>query len=303
MNEEEIKDMVFFAKEDTEGVKLTSTSANHIANMAKEYIQGIETRLANIQFIGIEVGSIGEQTHNTIQMGCTKEEMNEIPSMLEQVAKAKSLIAWLREAIKAKDKLLQQVNNKEFKVWCLENGVEDISFKETGSVLTEEEYYASLPIKQRNRYFQLETIAAVIGKYIHPNGILADARKELKDKRQHPYKVNESVNHVLIYKYLPTVQEEDVDKLFYELQSKHREIQSELNSMKHDCEMAIEDSRNKVNLETQTERARVNANINIAMDNFRIWKDTKGQEYRTLKIVIPNSLMDIYSTINALGKK
>lgn len=32
------KDLVFFKKEGEEGVALTSTSANHIANMAKEYI-------------------------------------------------------------------------------------------------------------------------------------------------------------------------------------------------------------------------------------------------------------------------
>lgn len=36
------KDLVFFKKEDEEGVALTSTSANHIANLAKEYIQGVE---------------------------------------------------------------------------------------------------------------------------------------------------------------------------------------------------------------------------------------------------------------------
>ena len=39
------KDLVFFKKEDEEGVALTSTSANHIANLAKEYIQGVEAQL------------------------------------------------------------------------------------------------------------------------------------------------------------------------------------------------------------------------------------------------------------------
>lgn len=38
------KDLVFFKKEGEEGVALTSTSANHIANLAKEYIQGVETQ-------------------------------------------------------------------------------------------------------------------------------------------------------------------------------------------------------------------------------------------------------------------
>ena len=38
------KDLVFFKKEGEEGVALTSTSANHIANLAKEYIQGVEKK-------------------------------------------------------------------------------------------------------------------------------------------------------------------------------------------------------------------------------------------------------------------
>ena len=56
---EKIKDMVFFANEDTEGVKLSSTSANHIANLAKEYIQGVETQLNNICFFNAEVALVG----------------------------------------------------------------------------------------------------------------------------------------------------------------------------------------------------------------------------------------------------
>ena len=47
------KDLVFFKKEGEEGVALTSTSANHIANMAKEYIQGMETQLNNVSFLNM----------------------------------------------------------------------------------------------------------------------------------------------------------------------------------------------------------------------------------------------------------
>lgn len=47
------KDLVFFKKEGEEGVALTSTSANHIANMAKEYIQGMETQLDNVSFLNV----------------------------------------------------------------------------------------------------------------------------------------------------------------------------------------------------------------------------------------------------------
>lgn len=67
------KDLVFFKKEGEEGVALTSTSANHIANMAKEYIQGMETQLNNVSFLNVEVGLISANAHNVIQEGTSSE--------------------------------------------------------------------------------------------------------------------------------------------------------------------------------------------------------------------------------------
>ena len=183
------KDLVFFKKEGEEGVALTSTSANHIANLAKEYIQGVETQLNNISFFNVEValvGSIGGAS--TIQTGESSEVLDSLQSLLEGVAQAKSLIAWLREGIKAKENLMKGLQTISLEDWCKENGMVKPETPNYGHVLTEVEYYASLPIKERNRYYQLETEAAVLGKYIHPDGHLSDARKELKDKIYHPHK-------------------------------------------------------------------------------------------------------------------
>lgn len=241
------KDLVFFKKEGEEGVALTSTSANHIANMAKEYIQGMETQLNNVSFLNVEVGLISANAHNVIQEGTSREVLSSIPSMLESIAQAKSLIAWLREAIKAKNDLINGLQSVSLDDWCEENGVEKPLSPVAPHVLTEQEYYASLPIKERNRYYQLETVAAVIGKYIHPDGVLSDERKKLKDRIQHPHQVDGKGRDALIYTYEPSVSAEDVDNTFYELQKKHREVQAQLNSMKHDCEVAIEESTNKSN--------------------------------------------------------
>ena len=168
------KDLVFFKKEGEEGVALTSTSANHIANLAKEYIQGVETQLNNICFFNAEValvGSVGGAS--TIQTGGTSEVLNDLQSLLEGVAHAKSLIAWLREGIKAKENLMKDLQTISLEGWCKENGIAKPEAPNYGHVLTEIEYYISLPIKERNRYYQLETEAAVLGKYIHPDGHLS----------------------------------------------------------------------------------------------------------------------------------
>ena len=300
---EKVKDMVFFADENTEGIKLTSTSANHIANLAKEYIQGVEAQLNNICFFNAEVtlvGSVGGTS--TIQIGKTSEDLNTLQSLLEGVAQAKSLIAWLREGIKAKDNLIKDLQAIDFEDWCEENGINKPESPKYGHVLTEEEYYASLPIKERNRYYQLETQVAVLGKYIHTDGCLSNARKELKDKIQHPHKVDGKGRDALIYTYTPTVDVAEVDNVFYELQKKHREIQAQLNAMKYSCEQAINESTNKVNTEYMAASKKYQAEIDAILGTFKTWRDKKSQEYSKLKIIIPNSLLGIYNIVSSLGK-
>ena len=297
------KDLVFFKKEGEEGVALTSTSANHIANLAKEYIQGVETQLNNICFFDAEValvGSVGGAS--TIQTGETPEVLNDLQSLLEGVAQAKSLIAWLREAIKAKENLMKDLQTISLEDWCKENGIAKPEAPNYGYVLTEIEYYISLPIKERNRYYQLETEAAVLGKYIHPDGHLSDARKELKDKLQHPHKVDGKGRDALIYTYTPTVDVAEIDNVFFELQKKHREIQAQLNAIKYNCKQAINESTNKVNTEYMAASQKYQAELKDVLGAFKTWKDEKSQEYSKLKIVIPNSLLGIYNTINSLGK-
>ena len=296
------KDLVFFKKEGEEGVALTSTSANHIANMAKEYIQGMETQLNNVSFLNVEVGLISANAHNVIQEGTSREVLSSIPSMLESIAQAKSLIAWLREAIKAKNDLINGLQSVSLDDWCEENGVEKPLSPVAPHVLTEQEYYASLPIKERNRYYQLETVAAVIGKYIHPDGVLSDERKKLKDRIQHPHQVDGKGRDALIYTYEPSVSAEDVDNTFYELQKKHREVQAQLNAMKYSCEQAINESTNKANTEYMAASQKYQAELKDVLGAFKTWKDEKSQEYSKLKIIVPNSLLGIYNTINSLGK-
>lgn len=297
------KDLVFFKKKGEEGVALTSTSANHIANLAKEYIQSVETQLNNICFFNAEValiGSVGGE--RIIQTGVSSETLDNLQSMLEGVAQAKSLIAWLREGIKAKENLMKDLQTISLEDWCKENGIVKPEAPNYGHVLTEEEYYASLPIKERNRYYQLETEAAVFGKYIHPNGHLSDARKELKNKLQHPHEVDGRGRDSLIYTYIPTIDIAEVDNVFFELQKKHREIQAQLNAMKYSCEQAINESTNKVNTEYMTASQKYQAELKNVVGAFKAWGDEKSQEDSKLKIVIPHSLMGIYNTINSLGK-
>lgn len=93
-----------------------------------------------------------------------------------------------------------------------------------------------------------------------------------------------------------------VDNVFFELQKKHREVQAQLNAMKYSCEQAINESTNKVNTEYMAASQKYQAELRDVLGAFKTWKDAKSQEYSKLKIVVPNSLLGIYNTINSLGK-
>lgn len=87
------------------------------------------------------------------------------------------------------------------------------------------------------------------------------------------------------------VSAEDVDNTFYELQKKHREVQAQLNSMKHDCEVAIEESANKSNTEYAVASSEHREALKAIMLSFKTWKNAKSQEYGKLKIAVPSTTL------------
>ena len=89
------QDLTFF---DTNG--LTSTSANHIANLAKEYVQAQTQELENVEFFNSYLTIIGSDKEQRVQHGWDKEQMQGIADRLRSISLANSLIAWLREAIR-----------------------------------------------------------------------------------------------------------------------------------------------------------------------------------------------------------
>jgi hypothetical protein len=291
---------VFFKSEEDTGIGLTSTSANTIANMAKEYIQSCEVILDNFCFYNTTVGLISSSENKIIQKGTSI--IGNIPALLSTVSKAKSLIAWLREAIKAKEEMHKYLLMMSLTDYCNILNIQIPSKPIKAYVLTEEEYYNSLDIKERNRYYQLETEAAVLGKYIHPNGAYSEARKDLKDKVINPYKVIGQGRDALIYSYTPTIEVEAIDEQFYELQKEHREIQKQLNSMKFECEKAINESQIKADSEYSAAYSEYAEKLKVLEAQRVAYIKEQEVEIGKLRIRIPDSLIGIYQTISNLGK-
>lgn len=294
------KDMIFFA---TDGQGLTSTSANHVANLAKEMIRGLESSLASLTLFSTSVSLIGSETSDMLTQGAQYAELADVQRKLHAIAKAKSLIAWLREAIKAKERMLKEAESMTNADYIKLKGLDEIKAPKCGHAMTEDEYYASLTLDERNRYYELETLAAVLGKAIHPEGSFAEAREKLNTRLHQPRDVKGDGRDTLIYSYTPTVEPQEVEDLYFKLQKQYREAQSKLNAMKFECQKAVKASEVAVSTIYANELdSFAEYNQRISAERTAYVKE-RVREIGDYKIIIPQSLQEIYNEVSHLGKK
>ena len=279
---------------------LTSTSANHIANLAKELYCNIEAELANITLYRTSLKIIGRDNEEIIK--CFTSEIESVPTKIQEIAECKALIAWLREAIKEKERMTKSLRDYSLEKWIADTNQEPLDYPRCEKEITEEDYRNSLSVKERNRWLTVEAIASTIGKIIHKDGCLSNARKNLIDKIQNPTFVNANGRDTLIYKYEAGYDLETVDELFFELQTKQREAQAELNGIKHKMEIAIEEDKMLKNQAWQEALEEYRIKEGEYLIKYKEFCDKKRKEIRELKIVIPNNLRSIYEKINGLGK-
>ena len=281
---------------------LTSTSASHLADLAQEVIAGNETKLKNMTFVTTKVDIVGSASESgkTICVGYDGNMLDQVRPLLEEMALMNAFCAWMREAVKAKDKKLKQVANFTFEEWCTLQGVEIPSSPSYPKETTEADIIAQMNIKERNRYLQLEAIAATIGKYIHPGGQFSSAREELQNRIMKPYSTDGNGKDTLIYAHTPSVNPQKVEDVFFELQKWHRQNERELNRMK----FAIKKQAEKKTLEDiqqfkQALEQEKQRHMQL-FTQYKEWQLEERERISRLKIVVPEALQDTYERLNKL---
>lgn len=293
----------------TEG--LTSTSANHIANLAKEANREHQNYLASIQFYSERIGIIGTPERVLAQEGVNLEGLSKIKTAIESIAENNALIAFIREAIKEKERL-----EKEAKSWKNDVAREALELRRKENVspskpvpVTEEDMFARLSIGQVEHYLTLEAQCSVIGKYIHEGGALSNARIDAMQKVTHPRTVKENGRDTIVTEYELTVSTDNIDSVYFDFQALHRSYQSELNGMKK----AMIDDAQAINLKmdedyrfARTQYLHVNAELDREEQKIEMDEREKRQELlrevQNLKIVIPNRLKGAYTALMKSGK-
>lgn len=280
--------------------KLTSASANHIANIAKESIVLAEREMEGICFYQTEVGLLATDTNRLLNGGYNEDVLPEIEKTLKRVAECNSLIAWLREGIKAKKEMEAEVNDYDVTDYCKVNGIDMPKSPVSPKLVTTEEVVATLDIKVRNRIIMLMTKASVLGGAIHKGGFLSKARLDLINVIREPNKLEGEGQNAIVRKFTPTCNVEAVNGLFFKLQAKHRSVQAELNGLLHNVENMV----NATNMDRTMEYNNALAVYNEEMKKLRaetdVWKRQCLSEVEKLKIVIPNDLLETYNAISAI---
>ena len=290
---------VYFSKDG-----LTSTECNHLANVSKELAQAVQERLANLTFINTKVAVIGSSEKQLMSTGVVNLES--ICADLNYIAQLNSFCAWVREAIKEKEKRLEDISKCYFEKWCIDKGISfncpDIPTKPVQ--LTKVDILNSWDMDKQNEYYQTEAFAATIGKYIHPNGAYSNARKELHKALSNPITKDGTGRDTILFYTSESVPVSDVDDLFLKLQGLHRQYEKKLNQLKF--EIMEEVNKQNIELENQyiqqviqyeKDYAEYNALITKTRSSYTKWLTDEREKASLLKIAIPKDLMNIYQIV------
>lgn len=280
---------------------LTSTSAQHIKDMAGHMNENLKEQLNGITFVTEEIKLLGSQSKELLMKGWEVSQLEQVENVLDTITQTQSLQAWLGEAIKVKNLLSQGIKNYTFRTWMIDN---ELELPETKAiqVLTEAEWLNSLDIKTRNRYLTLQTTCAVYGQFIHPKMPMDKAKKYLQTRLNEPVEVTGSGRDSLVYYFTPSVNQTKVDEVYYQLQAKHRAAQAEFNKLRHEYEIALDEYRQKQIDANEVIKAQSDALMEKYLNQYQQEHQDMTIKIRGLKIQIPDHLKDIYETVNKLGK-
>lgn len=293
-------DTMKFYSEDGKG--LTSTAANHLANLAKQEYMAAEEFIKSVCFVNtsIEVIDSSSRDAHVIGYGMTPEKMEQIRGKLESIAQLKAFCAWVREAIKLKDNLIATLHTRvTFAKWLEEKGIELERPAEPAESKVPKEIMSR---SELCLYLCNEAYAATYGEFLHPGGPGYEAYSKLLEVEQHPVSVDRNGRDTLITSYTPSIASEEVNRYFDTLRNTYREYEAAYNHTTSEFNDRIAAEQRdrfqeyKAKLDAYTERRSA-----LLKEYTQYLKEEEGRLGK-LKIVIPERLTPIFDYLRSLGK-
>lgn len=275
---------------------VTATSANHLANIAKEMYEAVQNKLESIKLYSRDFMLAVNGNVFRVENESEKSELAELSEGLKTVGGLKSLIAYLREGIKMKEKLATDDSFEKHIEALVEEGREDLKKPENKDFVTFDDEFAKLTAEQKAKYYALEAKCSTIGAFIHPDGVFAKARKDFFDNKKNPTKICGRGQEAEISSFTSSFTDEEVDSVFFAMQREYRNIQAELNKMKADVDAKVADANNEIAGDNYSRRE-------LWLNARKVERVKYDEAVRVLKIVIPQNLKDIYETVNKVASE
>ncbi|MCH5239609.1 MAG: hypothetical protein J1F38_05255 [Muribaculaceae bacterium] len=295
----------YFAAEGDKG--MTSTSANKLANLAKERNREDMLFIESVRFVNEEMSLLTSPAEKVLLLEGMKgdsADFSKIKEAMLRVARFNSFISWVREAIKAKDSMIGKVKLTSLTEWCKKNNIDlpKVPLNKVEEDLEENRAASKIGIEDMARYFINESKASVLGQAIHPEGSIARARKNLMEASiRHSYKEGEGKDMV-ITTLSPTADIKAVTDFYMSLQSDWRHAESLVNQSKNEWEQADSELRLELTNEYNKKmREHENLTARIKSD-WEKWKLEEVRRIGKLKIRIPQTLQPVLDELLALGK-
>lgn len=291
----------------------TSTSANYMANKAKEIIKSMMNK--NISFVTKTAKTLGNGQDVVVNLGADANAINSMSQTLISQGELIALVSWLREAIKAKEYQINCLENMSFDEWMaiFHSDVDNTTYgvdeqmpdKPVRPNTNVSEYInENMSVKDVARYLFLLAQCSNIGDFIHPDGKFATAR-DYAIEHDGLSNIKDYNANTVVFTENMSVDVETIDKAYFDLQEKHRAYQKELNAIKYDVEHAIQ--KMLADYETalaqwQIECDTINTKRNNAYNKFKAeyvkWRNDELEKIRAKKIVIPNDFKHIVELVN-----
>ena len=273
---------------------LTITSANHLANIAKEMYEALSSRLESLRFYSRDYMLAIAGKSFRVENESDKSELEALASGLKEIGALKSLIAYLREGIKAKSQMGSDTAFEEHVEELIKAGREDLKKPVAKKEVTFDEELAKLSAEQKARYFALEAKCATIGSFIHPDGAFAKARREFLNHTKDSVKVVGKGQDAEINTFSSSFTAEEIDAVFFDLQKEYRNNQAEFNKLKAEVDEKVAEANRQI--------------ANDALAAMKLWVDTRkvertlyDSEVKALKVVVPQNLREVYERVNAVA--
>lgn len=283
---------------------ISRSEAQHLSSVAakKAFLLTRELELLNYETISFKKDN---ETYY-LKRG-TEMQISDIQTKFELIGKLYGFVAWMREALKIGETYSSELklvdpkillSEEEYKQYKDSKAFLTTSIAPSYKLFTEKNVLQDYSVGNIAEYFEEESIAAHIGKFVHGNGNFIKVLENMQNFEENTF--IEKGGQLFIASHELTVKSDEFFSLIETLQTQHRTHEKNVNAFK----AKLKDKVTELNLQEELRFAKEDAEYQVLRnEHLKTVKDFENKakvksselisEFAKLKIIIPNRYNDL----------